>query len=134
MQVKPKQSHIIIISCHSKMNNSSDLRNMLLKRKNQSKRINNKEKLHETSTTNNTEHWSHNLLNAFNDPSQVLKEDDDIIVLLDKYPKARHHLLILPKKNILNVKSLAFDDLELIVKMEQVGLNYAAYFESVEFK
>lgn len=39
-------------------------------------------------------------------PADFLFEDDDLIVIKDKYPKAKTHLLIIPKKPIETVNHI----------------------------
>ena len=50
-------------------------------------------------------------------PSDILYEDDIIIVIRDIYPKAKNHLLIIPKKEIATINDLELEDSELIANM-----------------
>ena len=68
------------------------------------------------------------------DPNQVLEEDDEIVVLKDLYPKARHHYLVLPKKEILSIKSVTLDDLDLLDKMEKKAQEYADSNKDYDFQ
>lgn len=47
-------------------------------------------------------------------PSDIVYETDKVIVLKDIHPKAKIHLLILPKKHIISVNHLKEVDKELI--------------------
>lgn len=47
-------------------------------------------------------------------PSEKVFEDDKIVVIKDKYPKAPIHLLILPRKPIPNIQSLSDEDFPLM--------------------
>ena len=40
-------------------------------------------------------------------------QDEDIIIINDKYPAAKHHILVIPTKHIENAKSLTSEDLNL---------------------
>jgi histidine triad (HIT) family protein len=46
-------------------------------------------------------------------PSDIVYETDKVIVLKDIHPKAKIHLLILPKKHIISVNHLKETDKEL---------------------
>jgi aprataxin len=66
-----------------------------------------------------TNHWSQGLLAAMSDPSLQLYEDDRIVIINDRYPKARHHFLVLPRKSINDLASLNSDHLELVEHMQE---------------
>ncbi len=50
-------------------------------------------------------------------PSDIFYEDDNIIVIKDIYPKAKTHLLIIPKKEIPTINDIQETDKELIANM-----------------
>lgn len=50
-------------------------------------------------------------------PSEIVYEQSDIIVIKDIYPKAKIHLLIIPKKEILSIDDLKQEDSKLIAEM-----------------
>lgn len=50
-------------------------------------------------------------------PSDILYEQDDIIVIKDISPRAKTHLLIIPKKEIPTVNDLLEEDRNLIAEM-----------------
>jgi histidine triad (HIT) family protein len=50
-------------------------------------------------------------------PSQIVYEQENIIVIRDIAPKARTHLLIIPKKEIPTINDLDESDRELIAEM-----------------
>jgi histidine triad (HIT) family protein len=50
-------------------------------------------------------------------PSDILYEDDDLIVIKDIYPDAKTHLLIIPKKEISTINDIEDSDRELIATM-----------------
>lgn len=52
--------------------------------------------------------------------SQVYK-DEKVVVIQDKYPKARFHWLVLPWDSISSLKALRREHVELLRHMERVG-------------
>lgn len=50
-------------------------------------------------------------------PSDILYEDDLLLVIKDIYPKAKTHLLIIPKKEIASVNEITIEDKDLITHM-----------------
>ncbi|VVD03177.1 unnamed protein product [Leptidea sinapis] len=63
-------------------------------------------------------HWSLGLLESMNDPSSVYKETDKVVVIKDKYPKAKVHYLVLPRDNINSIYNL---DKSHILLLEEFG-------------
>lgn len=59
--------------------------------------------------------------------SDIIYEDDEIIAFNDINPKARHHILIVPKKHIDTIKDLKEDESDeiLVGKMFLVARNIA---------
>jgi histidine triad (HIT) family protein len=50
-------------------------------------------------------------------PSDIIYEQDDIIVIKDINPQAKTHLLIIPKKEIKTINDLENQDREIIAEM-----------------
>lgn len=50
-------------------------------------------------------------------PSSIIYEDDMVIVIKDINPRAKTHLLIIPKKEIPTINDLKKEDTELIAHM-----------------
>jgi histidine triad (HIT) family protein len=50
-------------------------------------------------------------------PSDIIYEQDNIIVIRDINPKAKTHLLIIPKKEILTIDDLEEEDRNLVAEM-----------------
>nr|NP_001027704.1 aprataxin [Ciona intestinalis]P61802.1 RecName: Full=Aprataxin; AltName: Full=Forkhead-associated domain histidine triad-like protein; Short=FHA-HIT [Ciona intestinalis]AAP86338.1 FHA-HIT [Ciona intestinalis] len=71
-------------------------------------------------------HWSQGLKASMEDPELVVKEDEQIVVIKDKYPKAKYHWLILPKDSISSTKNLSTDNIELLKHILKVGQELAA--------
>lgn len=51
----------------------------------------------------------------------VYWQNSDVVVIYDAYPKARFHLLIIPKKKISSLTSLTANDISLVTKMHGVA-------------
>lgn len=59
-------------------------------------------------------------------PSDISYEDDDIIVIKDIIPKAKIHLLIIPKKEIPTINDIEIEDSKLISNMFLVAKKLAS--------
>ena len=79
-------------------------------------------------------HWAQGLLESMKDPEAKVEEDQDIVVIKDKYPKARFHYLILPKKDIPSINQITRDDLDLLSHMESVANKYVEKHKEYEFQ
>jgi len=79
-------------------------------------------------------HWSNGLLSSMNDPEYVVSSTDSVVIIKDKYPKAKHHFLILPKKKINNLSCIAPEDLELLKHMEEEAKNLTSKYQESEFR
>ncbi|MDO5557610.1 MAG: histidine triad nucleotide-binding protein [Clostridia bacterium] len=64
-------------------------------------------------------------------PSQKVYEDDEILAFKDINPKAKVHILVIPKKHIESLKEISVEDEKLIFKMHQV-LNVIAKEQGLE--
>ncbi|MBN1971306.1 MAG: histidine triad nucleotide-binding protein [Candidatus Delongbacteria bacterium] len=62
-------------------------------------------------------------------PAQVVYEDDDLLSFKDISPKAKNHVLVIPKKHISSLNSLQNEDVSLYGKMLVVGANIAKSLE-----
>eukprot|EP00092_Neocalanus_flemingeri_P047674 GFUD01054106.1.p1 GENE.GFUD01054106.1~~GFUD01054106.1.p1 ORF type:complete len:159 (-),score=45.84 GFUD01054106.1:141-617(-) len=56
-------------------------------------------------------------------PSNILHEDEQFLVFPDISPAGKHHLLVIPKEHIVEIRSLTSKDIPLVQSMEQVGLS-----------
>ncbi|KAL2749668.1 aprataxin-like [Vespula maculifrons] len=74
-----------------------------------------------TATLPKKNHWSLGLLDSMKDPTLKVVEDDSIVVIKDKYPKARFHYLILPKENISTVWKIQKNHENLLWHMDDVA-------------
>ncbi|KAM9434059.1 aprataxin isoform 2-T3 [Clarias gariepinus] len=66
-------------------------------------------------------HWSQGLKGSMQDPDMQVYKDEKVVVIKDKYPKARFHWLVLPWSSISNLKALRSEHVELLRHMERVG-------------
>ncbi|XP_017772845.1 PREDICTED: aprataxin [Nicrophorus vespilloides] len=79
-------------------------------------------------------HWANGLLTAMEDPDNIVKQDDKIVVIKDKYPKAEFHYLVIPKEEISTLKSVDADHLVLLRYMHKVGEELAEQHKHRTFK
>ncbi|KAK7161237.1 hypothetical protein R3I94_004042 [Phoxinus phoxinus] len=66
-------------------------------------------------------HWSQGLKVSMQDPKMQVYKDDRVVVIKDKYPKARYHWLVLPWDSISSLKALRPDHVDLLEHMQRVG-------------
>ncbi|KAM9330086.1 aprataxin [Gastrophryne carolinensis] len=69
----------------------------------------------------NKGHWSQGLKVSMQDPEMQVFKDDKVVVIKDKYPKARYHWLVLPWQPISSLKALRPEHQELLEHMHAVG-------------
>ncbi|XP_035992905.1 aprataxin isoform X1 [Fundulus heteroclitus] len=74
-----------------------------------------------TKTNENAGHWSQGLKTSMQDPQMQVYKDDKVVVIRDKYPKARYHWLVLPWQSIPSLKALRAEHCELLTHMQQVA-------------
>ncbi|XP_055149976.1 aprataxin isoform X8 [Symphalangus syndactylus] len=66
-------------------------------------------------------HWSQGLKISMQDPKMQVYKDEQVVVIKDKYPKARYHWLVLPWTSISSLKAVSREHLELLKHMHTVG-------------
>nr|XP_039257131.1 aprataxin-like isoform X1 [Styela clava] len=66
-------------------------------------------------------HWSQGLKGSMDDPSLRVSKDDKVVVIKDKYPKAKYHWLVMPIENIISCAHLRSEHLPLLKHMVKVG-------------
>ncbi|XP_067409416.1 aprataxin isoform X2 [Emydura macquarii macquarii] len=66
-------------------------------------------------------HWSQGLKISMQDPNMQVYKDERVVVIKDKYPKARYHWLILPWDSISSLKLVTKEHLQLLEHMHAVG-------------
>ncbi|KAK5926736.1 hypothetical protein CgunFtcFv8_022283 [Champsocephalus gunnari] len=65
--------------------------------------------------------WSQGLKTSMQDPKMQVYKDDKVVVIKDKYPKARYHWLVLPWQTISSLKALREEHCDLVKHMHQVA-------------
>uniref|UniRef100_A0A1Y1N8F8 HIT domain-containing protein n=1 Tax=Photinus pyralis TaxID=7054 RepID=A0A1Y1N8F8_PHOPY len=66
-------------------------------------------------------YWALGLLDTMKDPESIVMEDDLVVVIKDKYPKAEYHYLVLPKADISSLKKVNKEHLSLLQHMQHVA-------------
>ncbi|XP_056892513.1 aprataxin isoform X2 [Takifugu flavidus] len=66
-------------------------------------------------------HWNLGLKASMQDPEMQVYKDDKVVVIKDKYPKARYHWLVLPWHSISSLKALRKEHCDLVKHMQQVA-------------
>jgi len=79
-------------------------------------------------------HWSHGLLASMKDPNLKVLEKPDHVVIKDKFPKARHHYLVLPVERIQNLASLQAKHLPLLKDMVETGRTLVSKHPDSQFR
>ncbi|XP_012533516.1 aprataxin [Monomorium pharaonis] len=77
------------------------------------------------SVTAKRYHWSAGLLQAIEDPECKIREDNKVVVIKDKYPKAQFHYLVIPKENIHSIWHVKKEHQDLLTHMHDVACNLA---------
>eukprot|EP01125_Pyxidicula_operculata_P002407 TRINITY_DN12282_c0_g1_i1.p1 TRINITY_DN12282_c0_g1~~TRINITY_DN12282_c0_g1_i1.p1 ORF type:complete len:251 (-),score=24.08 TRINITY_DN12282_c0_g1_i1:57-785(-) len=78
-------------------------------------------------------HWKDAFLmykNRLNDPDfpQIFYQDEDVLTIVDAYPKARIHLLIIPQKDIRDIRLLTSEHVPLLEKFKNLADEIVHYF------
>ncbi|XP_076001505.1 aprataxin isoform X2 [Genypterus blacodes] len=78
---------------------------------------------HEEPTAKNEPagHWSQGLKASMQDPKMQVYKDETVVVIKDKYPKARYHWLVLPWQPIASLKALGEEHCDLLKHMQKVA-------------
>lgn len=79
-------------------------------------------------------HWSQGLKISMQDPKMQVYKDEQVVVIKDKYPKARYHWLVLPWASISSLKAVTREHLELLKHMHTVGEKVIADFGSSKLR
>ncbi|XP_030643946.1 aprataxin, partial [Chanos chanos] len=66
-------------------------------------------------------HWSQGLKVSMQDPKMQVYKDERVVVIRDKYPKARYHWLVLPWQSVSSLKVLQAEHRDLLQHMQHVG-------------
>ena len=71
---------------------------------------------------------------SMNDPELKVRDTESLVVIKDKYPKAKHHYLVLPKERILNLASLEASHVTLLKEMCRLGRQLTEEHPAQEFR
>lgn len=71
-------------------------------------------------------HWSKGLLESMEDPNMIVVTDDRIVMIRDKYPKATHHYLVLPRDDIHSLRALNGSHTQLLSHMLEVARDFVS--------
>ncbi|XP_068613051.1 aprataxin-like [Brachionichthys hirsutus] len=74
-----------------------------------------------TKTSEHVGHWNQGLKASMQDPQMQVYKDDVVVVIKDKYPKARYHWLVLPWQTISSLKALRDEHCGLVKHMQRVA-------------
>lgn len=73
--------------------------------------------------------WRYGLVKMVEDPSkyadQVVHAGDQLLVVKDKFPKAKTHLLVLPRQRIDSIYDLREENLHIVAAMRDFGQEIA---------
>ncbi|XP_034831517.1 aprataxin [Maniola hyperantus] len=78
--------------------------------------------------------WSLGLVDSMKDPEAVYKETERLVVIRDKYPKARVHYLVLPREEISSIYQLNSTHVDLIAEFGSMYQNIKSEHEEDELK
>jgi histidine triad (HIT) family protein len=67
-------------------------------------------------------------------PTEIIFEQEDILVIKDIAPQSPIHLLILPKKHIENIKTIEEYDIQLLSSMFFVAQELSKKLQNCDFK
>ncbi|KAM7363558.1 aprataxin [Cochliomyia hominivorax] len=67
--------------------------------------------------------WAHGLIKTITDPSTHIISSNLAVVIKDKYPKAKHHYLVLPREDIPSIFNLNKTHIPLLEELYLLGLN-----------
>lgn len=79
-------------------------------------------------------HWSQGLLASMNDPKMKVLETENLVIIKDKYPKAEHHFLVLPREKLTSLKVLNDEHVDLLEEMDREGRNICENYPNHQFK
>jgi len=78
--------------------------------------------------------WSTGLRTDMKKAERVVFSTPEVVVIKDKFPKAKHHFLVLPREELDNLQSLELKHLSLLEQMQAVGNQVAARHTDSQFR
>lgn len=79
-------------------------------------------------------HWSLGLLESMKDPKCVVKQTKNIVVIRDKYPKAKIHYLMLPYEEIKSIYNLTSEHVPLLQEFNKLLIEIKDDHKDCELK
>lgn len=76
------------------------------------------------SRSHQGDNWQDGLITAMSDTTQVYQSDELTVTLIDMFPKARYHYLVVPKEDINSVEELSRDKIALLEHIHQVAADF----------
>ena len=76
-------------------------------------------------------HWYAGLTTDILKPENILKQDDHVVIIRDKYPKSKHHYLTIPKEKINYLTDLNASHIGLLKHMSLFAEEYVSSLSSV---
>lgn len=67
--------------------------------------------------------WNLGLIQNMKKPEYIVVKTDQLVAIKDKYPKAKHHFLVLSEEKIDTIFDLTKKHVELVNEMELLGRN-----------
>ncbi|XP_050594485.1 aprataxin isoform X1 [Bombus affinis] len=77
--------------------------------------------------------WATGLLVSMEDPQYKVKENDKVVVIKDKYPKAQYHYLVIPKADIPSLWHIKKENEDLLFHMHSVAEDLTQEHKESEF-
>lgn len=77
------------------------------------------------------QYWKNVFYPIIKEPKEselTLEYDEDLVVIKDKFPKSKHHLLVIPRKNLPNFSFLSRKEIPLLQKMIEKGKEKSSSF------
>jgi len=78
--------------------------------------------------------WSKGLRSDMKKPELVVFSTPSVVVIKDKFPKAKYHFLVLPREELDNLQSLGPQHVSLLEQMQEVGKQIAARHADSQFR
>lgn len=93
------------------------------------------EKVLDTSSKpKQTKHWSLGLLESMKDPECIVKQTKNVVVITDKYPKAKLHYLVLPTDEINSIYKLTKAHIGLLEEFNKLFQEIQSEHKDYELK
>lgn len=65
--------------------------------------------------------WNLKLMETMKDPASIVMKGEKLVSIKDKFPKAKHHFLVLPHEKIDTIFHLTKQDVKLVKEMEEMA-------------